>query len=796
MLKRITALLLCLCVAAGLFPAVSAHAREPVAQQSVDQCNHTLRVDTLDPNYTRPAYDGYLIEITPQRVEDHFRYLNEVYVEEYPEAALVVDVADAEDRAVLKKLAQIITDGCTTNTEKANAIDAWLRGSIEYDVDASAYANDTFYNLTGNCLSYANLMQVLLRSLGIPAVVGDGWRGDMKTNTVELFDYEGHAWCFVYLEGEWVLYDPLWIVGGTTDRDYIAEWIYLDTVEFVTPAYDGENLPPESWNKPKVYYTGGVWYNWAEGYPNGFGNYTMFVNNQGYNFTPSQDEWETDGPFDGWVFVDGTDDTTMHRGELYRNGWISYGDYNDDSYLLLTYAHVNGMQIDGAVMEYDGVERYMRCNVSFPILADPADYSIQYGVMAFRPGYVGPFLDYSWGSVYNTDEYRVTWTNENPEIATVDENGILTAIAPGWAEVELKLIRVSDNAHISNSYISFYISDEERVADFCGGNHRYETTVTAPTCTEDGCTTYTCTICGDSYTEDGPPAFGHGWSGTKCKRCGLVRLTPFDDVVVGAFYEAPVAWAVENGITNGISATEFGPNATCNRAQVVTFLWRAVGCPEPESLVNPFVDVEAGSFYEKPVLWAVEQGITNGIDATHFGPNAACNRASVVTFLWRTAGKPSPTTSIIPFADVAEGSWYADAVLWAVENGITNGFDATLFAPITVCNRAQVVTFLYRAHTLLKSEPNNPVDPDVPTEPEEPTEPEPTDPEEPRNPGVSIPPSDPNGTTYILNLSTMKFHYPSCFTVERIAEDNYHEYVGTREVLLEYGYDPCGHCDP
>ena len=89
-------------------------------------------------------------------------------------------------------------------------------------------------------------MQFLIRSLGIPAVVGDGWRGDMKESTVDLFNYEGHAWCFVYLEGEWVLYDPLWISCGTTDREYIAEWIYLDTVEFVTPAYDGDNLPPEA----------------------------------------------------------------------------------------------------------------------------------------------------------------------------------------------------------------------------------------------------------------------------------------------------------------------------------------------------------------------------------------------------------------------------------------------------------------------------------------------------------------------------------------------------------------------
>ena len=354
MFKRIIALALCLMLAATLFPTADAFGREPVAR-NVDQCCHTLRVDVLEPSYVRPDYDGCLYEITPQRVEDHFRYLDEVYVELHPEAALVVNTGDHRDQEALKTLAQTITEGCTTPTEKANAIDRWLYRNLYYDVNTSAYAYDAFYNRTGNCLSYANLMQFLLRSLGIPAVVGDGWRGDMKTSTVDLFNYEGHAWCFVYLEGEWVLYDPLWINCGTTDREYIAEWIYLDTVEFVTPAYDGDNLPPEAWDKPKVYYTDGRWYNFDNSHPNGYGNYTMLVNNQSYNFTPCQDELALglDGGYDGWYILDGVNDKSgMQLGELYRNNWLSYGEYANGSYLNLTYAHVNGMQIDGAVMGY------------------------------------------------------------------------------------------------------------------------------------------------------------------------------------------------------------------------------------------------------------------------------------------------------------------------------------------------------------------------------------------------------------------------------------------------------------
>ena len=176
------------------------------------------------------------------------------------------------------------------------------------------------------------------------------------------------------------------------------------------------------------------------------------------------------------------------------------------------------------------------------------------------------------------------------------------------------------------------------------------------------------------------------------------EVLPFVDVPVNSFYFAPVAWAVKENITTGTSATTFAPNAFCNRAQVVTFLWRAAGCPEPTATENPFVDVKEGDFFHKAVLWAVEKGITNGIDATHFGPNESCNRAQVVTFLYRAMQSPAISTLECPCTDVEPGQWYEPAVLWAVEKGITNGMSADTFGVNTVCNRAQVVTFLYRTY--------------------------------------------------------------------------------------------------
>ena len=175
-------------------------------------------------------------------------------------------------------------------------------------------------------------------------------------------------------------------------------------------------------------------------------------------------------------------------------------------------------------------------------------------------------------------------------------------------------------------------------------------------------------------------------------------VNPFTDVKKGDFYYDPVLWAVENGITSGATATTFNPGGTCLRAQVVTFLHRAAGSPNPTSTRNPFTDVKSTDFFYKPVLWAVEKNITSGTSATTFGSMQNCNRAAVGTFLWRAAGSPEPKSTKNPFVDVKSTDFFYKSVLWAVENGITAGLDATHFGPTTVCNRAQVVPFLYRVY--------------------------------------------------------------------------------------------------
>jgi len=179
------------------------------------------------------------------------------------------------------------------------------------------------------------------------------------------------------------------------------------------------------------------------------------------------------------------------------------------------------------------------------------------------------------------------------------------------------------------------------------------------------------------------------------KANGNPQTGVFVDVATGSYYEDAVDWAVENGITQGTDDTHFSPDGICTRAQAVTFLWRAAGSPKPETRTMPFTDVPAGSYYYDAVLWAVENDITKGTSDTTFSPNMTCTRAQIVAFLWRSEKSPAAGTAN-PFADVKSAAYYADAVLWAAKKDITRGTTNTTFSPDADCTRSQIVTFLWR----------------------------------------------------------------------------------------------------
>ena len=172
-------------------------------------------------------------------------------------------------------------------------------------------------------------------------------------------------------------------------------------------------------------------------------------------------------------------------------------------------------------------------------------------------------------------------------------------------------------------------------------------------------------------------------------------LNFFYDVPNDAYYYEAVKWAVEKGVTNGIGNNLFGPDQTCTRAQIVTFLYRAAGSPEPTGSAS-FADVSADSYYAKAVAWAVENGITTGVGGDRFAPDDACTRAQVVTFLARAAKAVSDGQAA--FTDIPADAYYASAVAWAADNGVTTGVSGGRFAPDSDCTRAQIVTFLYRLY--------------------------------------------------------------------------------------------------
>lgn len=231
----------------------------------------------------------------------------------------------------------------------------------------------------------------------------------------------------------------------------------------------------------------------------------------------------------------------------------------------------------------------------------------------------------------------------------------------------------------------------------------------APTCYETGLTGKI--ICGNGcgtvlLEPTVKDKLSHSYKNGTCTHCGHKQGTPdvaptgtpFKDVKKTDWFVQPVLWAVEKGITSGTSATTFSPNDPCTRAQIVTFLWAAAGKPEPTVAKSPFSDVKDGDWYCKPILWAVENDITSGVSAHMFAPNTPCSRAQVVAMIYKAKGSPAVQNSGNPFTDVKETNYYYNAVLWALENSVASGVSVNKFGASQPCTRAQIAMFLYKAY--------------------------------------------------------------------------------------------------
>ena len=325
-----------------------------------------------------------------------------------------------------------------------------------------------------------------------------------------------------------------------------------------------------------------------------------------------------------------------------------------------------------------------------------------------------------------TSGVTVTWLSDNPDVATVAQDGTITAKSVGKARITAFVVEngvtYSDfcdvivearpsSSHHSSSSTTYY--DVNAAVSGEGGSVAASTkrasrgttvTVTATAASgyqvaqvsavdKDG-KTVSLTDKGDGVYTFVMPASKVDVTARFAQVQKPEEKDPYGDVSKDSYYYDAVKWAAETGVTTGVGDGLFAPEWVCTRGQIVTFLWRASGSPAPKATELPFTDVAADAYYAQAVLWAVEKGITNGTSETTFGPDQTCTRAHAVAFLYRMSGSPAAAGST--FSDVAADAYYSTAVAWAVEKGITNGTSGTTFSPDDTCTRGQIVTFLYR----------------------------------------------------------------------------------------------------
>ena len=325
-----------------------------------------------------------------------------------------------------------------------------------------------------------------------------------------------------------------------------------------------------------------------------------------------------------------------------------------------------------------------------------------------------------------TSGVTVTWLSDNPDVATVAQDGTITAKSVGKARVTAAVVEngvtYSDfcdvivearpsSSHHSSSSTTYYdvnaaVSGEG--GSVAAGTKRASrgTTVTVTATAASGYQVAQVSAVDKdgktvSLTDNGDGVYTFVMPASKVDvtaRFAQVQKPeekdPYGDVSKDSYYYDAVKWAAETGVTTGVGDGLFAPEWVCTRGQIVTFLWRASGSPAPKATELPFTDVAADAYYAQAVLWAVENGITNGTSETTFSPDQTCTRAHAVAFLYRMSGSPAAAGST--FSDVAADAYYRAAVAWAVEKGITNGTSGTTFSPDDTCTRGQIVTFLYR----------------------------------------------------------------------------------------------------
>ena len=520
------------------------------------------------------AISTQCIDSTPILLENAIRYLDEVYIEKYPELGLRTLYGSQSDNIILQNLADLIAQGCETDKEKADAVYNWLVRNISR-IEHAPLPIDAFLDRKGDCLGYAELMQDLLRKLGIPTALCTGWCGDMETlTTANIVNEAGHAWCMVYLDGEWALYDPAMYVGGTTDRDFIAKSYYFTDVDWIAPIYDVDYIPRLLKGDLIVAY-----YN---------GNY-VFVSENGQiirgvswdNISWNHDGvgvqiWRYSEQQSKWTPIEGNRaDYPREEGYIVQGGcWFYHEEkvftYDETKlgkqYKWYLYIYENGIVAEYAVIEQNGRYYYGGGLGAHELVIKPEEARIRYSSMSIPVGYCGQVVWPTYLDAYS-ETHTITWSSDNPEVAVVDQNGNITALKEGTAYITIEVTRNEDGAISVHDGFWIYVDATQTEPDYsdansnhqhtyipyttsvCGqfmtcsdkdcadsywdpaGNgqdHSYDSgkVTLEPTCIHNGTKTYTCTACGSIKTETLEKQAEHTYDNNcdaDCNSCGITR---------------------------------------------------------------------------------------------------------------------------------------------------------------------------------------------------------------------------------------------------------------------------------